>query len=114
SLAAPRPVLAVIDARRGEAFVAGDGLAPSVLTPAALGELAGERAGEGVIAVGDGAEKFRAVLEQAGAHVPEDAAAVHRVSAREHCHLAARARPPAGERVEPHYLRLPDAEVARA
>lgn len=114
SLSTPAPVLAVIDARRGEAFVAGDGLPPSVLTPAELAAVAGERAGTGVIAVGDGAVKFRALLERAGAHVPEDAAAVHRVSAREHCRLAAHARPAAGGRIEPQYLRLPDAEVARA
>ncbi len=41
-----RPVLAVIDARRGEAFVAGDGLPPSVLTPRELGEAAAERSGQ--------------------------------------------------------------------
>lgn len=114
ALATAQPVLAVIDARRGEAFVAGDGLAPSVLTPEALGEVAGDGAGNGVIAVGDGALKFRSVLERAGAHVPEDAAAVHRVSAREHCRLAELAQPVADGRVEPLYLRLPDAEVARA
>lgn len=113
-LASPRPVLAVIDARRGEAFVAGAGLAPSVLTPAQLTVVAGERAGSGVIAVGDGAVKFREALERAGAHVPEDGAAVHRVSAREHCRLGALAEPPADGRIEPQYLRLPDAEVARA
>ena len=114
SLPEPRPVLAVIDARRGEAFVAGDGLAPRVLSPEALGEVAGERAGRGVIAVGDGAVKFRELLERAGAHVPADGAAVHRVSAREHCRLAALAQPPADGRIEPQYLRLPDAEVAKA
>lgn len=114
SLAAPHPVLAVIDARRGEAFVAGDGLAPRVLTPTALAEVAGERARHGVFAVGDGAVKFRAVLEAAGAHVPEDGAAANRVSAREHCRLAALAQPAADGRVEPQYLRLPDAEVAKA
>jgi tRNA threonylcarbamoyladenosine biosynthesis protein TsaB len=112
SLPEPRPVLAVIDARRGEAFVAGAGLSPSVLTPEALGEVAGQRAGHGVIAVGDGAIKFRELLEAAGAHVPADAAAVHRVSAREHCALALEATPTQDGTVEPRYLRLPDAELA--
>lgn len=113
-LAMPRPVLAVIDARRGEAFVAGDGMPPSVLAPQALGAVAAERAGRGVIAVGDGAVKFREVLESVGAHVPPDDAIAHRVSAREHCRLAVSQAPPAEPRVEPMYLRQPDAEIARA
>jgi tRNA threonylcarbamoyladenosine biosynthesis protein TsaB len=113
TLATPRPVLAVIDARRGEAFVAGVGLRPAVLTPEALGSLARAQAANRVIAVGDGAVKFRALLEAAGAHVPDDGATVHRVCAREHCRLAALARPSAGRRVEPQYLRVPDAELAK-
>jgi tRNA threonylcarbamoyladenosine biosynthesis protein TsaB len=112
-LASPRPVLAVIDARRGEAFAAGDGLAPAVLTPEALGAAVRERAQKGVIAVGDGALKFRELLEAAGAHVPDDGAAVHRVSAREHCRLAVLRAPAADGRVEPEYLRRPDAEIAK-
>lgn len=113
-LSVPRPVLAVIDARRGEAFVAGDGLPPSVLTPAELGEMAAERAGREAIAVGDGAVKFRELLEQAGVHVPPDDAPTHSVSAREHCRLAAMQVPSADGRVKPEYLRLPDAEIVKA
>lgn len=113
-MATPRSVLAIIDARRGEAFVAGEGLPPSVLTPRELGEVAAERAGQAAVAVGDGAVKFRELLEQAGAHVPPDDAPVHRVSAREHCRLAALQMPSADGRVEPLYLRLPDAEIAKA
>ena len=112
-LAEPRPVLAVIDARRGEAFVGGDGLPPSVLTPQELAVRAAERSGLGVVAVGDGALKFRDLLERAGAHVPPDDAPAHRVSAREHCRLAALQMPAPGGRIEPTYLRLPDAELAR-
>lgn len=112
-LASPRPVLAVIDARRGEAFAAGDGLPPTVLTPEALGTVARERAQAGVMAVGDGAVKFREVLERAGAHVPADDAAAHRVSAREHCRLALLQTPSRDGLVEPAYLRAPDAEIAR-
>jgi tRNA threonylcarbamoyladenosine biosynthesis protein TsaB len=114
SLNAPRAVLAVIDARRGEAFAGGNGLAPCVLTPDQLTEAVAERSGRGLITVGDGALKFRELLERAGAHVPPDEAAVHRVSAREHCRLALEQTPSADGRVEPQYLRLPDAEVARA
>jgi tRNA threonylcarbamoyladenosine biosynthesis protein TsaB len=113
-LPVPRPVLAVIDARRGEAFVAGDGLPPSVLTPGELVEIAAERADQEAIAVGDGAVKFRELLEQAGVHVPPADAPAHRVSAREHCRLATLLVPSADGRVEPAYLRLPDAEIARA
>ena len=111
-LASPRPVLAVIDARRGEAFAAGAGLSPAVLTPVALGVAARERAGSELLAVGDGAIKFRELLEDSGAHVPDDESPVHRVSAREHCRLAVSQQPAADGRLEPVYLRLPDAEVA--
>jgi tRNA threonylcarbamoyl adenosine modification protein YeaZ len=113
SLATPRPVLAVIDARRGEAFVGGDGLAPCVLTPERLGEVVAERVARGVVSVGDGALKFRELLERVGAHVPPDDAPVHRVSAREHCRQAVERTPVTDGRVQPEYLRLPDAEVAK-
>lgn len=103
-----RDVLAVIDARRGEAFVAGAGLGPCVLTPAALGEVAGQRTGNGVLAVGDGALKFRELLEAAGADVPPDRSPLHRVSAVQHCRLALTELPTGA--VEPLYLREPDAE----
>jgi len=106
-------VLAVIDARRGEAFVAAAGMGPCVLTPAALGEVAGKQAGNGVVAVGDGAVKFRDVLEAAGARVPDDGSPLHRVSAREHCRLAVLQAPAPNGRIEPEYLRRPDAEIAR-
>jgi len=110
---AERPILAVIDARRSEAFVSGAGLSPCVLTPAALGEVAGQRASNGVTAVGDGAVKFRSELEQAGARVPADDSPLHRVSAIYHCRLALDAQPTTTGVVEPDYLRQPDAELAR-
>jgi tRNA threonylcarbamoyladenosine biosynthesis protein TsaB len=106
-------VLAVIDARRNEAFVAGAGLQPCVLTPAALGEVAGQRASDGVTAVGDGAVKFRSLLEAVGAAVPPDDSALHRVSAIHHCRLALDAAPAVNGVVEPQYLRRPDAELAQ-
>ncbi|HET9094614.1 MAG TPA: tRNA (adenosine(37)-N6)-threonylcarbamoyltransferase complex dimerization subunit type 1 TsaB [Solirubrobacteraceae bacterium] len=115
--------LAVIDARRGEAFVAGwssdadplsaaPALAPCVLGPEQLARLAGA-SGTASRAVGDGAVKFRALLEGAGVEVPPDPSPLHRVSARAHCRLGALAAPAPDGRVEPDYLRVPDAEVAR-
>ncbi len=117
-------VLAVIDARRGEAFAAGwtavgagSGAAPS-LAACALppGELAGRLAGLGGdwLAVGDGAVAFRETLERAGARVPADDDPLHLVSAGEHCRLAARATPGRIEEVLPDYLRAPDARPAAA
>lgn len=115
--------LAVIDARRGEAFVAGWGagenpleaapaLAPRVLTPEQLSRVAAG-SGTGTLAVGDGALRFREPLEHAGAVVPDDDSPLHLVSAREHCRLAAFLPTAPDGRVEPDYLRLPDAEIAR-
>jgi tRNA threonylcarbamoyladenosine biosynthesis protein TsaB len=111
-------VLAVIDARRGEAFAAawavgGDAaLAPSVLTPGELGHAASRLAPDAV-AVGDGAIHFRAVLEAVGVAVPADGSTLHRVSAREHCRLAAAGRAGMPDAVLPAYLRLADAELKR-
>lgn len=101
--------LAVIDARRGEAFAAGPALEPRVLAPAELAAIAAGR-----MAVGDGAIKFRGVLEAAGAAVPEDAVALHRVSALWHCRLAEAATPQPLRTVQPQYLRVPDAELNRS
>jgi tRNA threonylcarbamoyladenosine biosynthesis protein TsaB len=106
--AAGQSVLAVIDARRGEAFVGSETLAPRVLAPQALLELAA-----GTLAVGDGAIKFRDILESAGATVPEDADPLHRVSAAWHCRLAANAQPRPISTIQPDYLRVPDAELKR-
>jgi tRNA threonylcarbamoyladenosine biosynthesis protein TsaB len=116
--------LAVIDARRGEAFsaawaagqdplTAAPGLAPQVLTPEQLTRVA-RAAAAGTRAVGDGALVFRELLEAAGVSVPAPDSQLHRVSAREHCRLAAIAQPAPGGLVEPEYLRLPDAEMARS
>jgi tRNA threonylcarbamoyladenosine biosynthesis protein TsaB len=98
--------LAVIDARRGEAFVGGPGIAPCVLAPQALAHI-----GSGRLAIGDGAIKFRAHLEAAGARVPEDSSVLHRVSALWHCRLAETAEPRPLSAIQPEYLRVPDAEL---
>jgi tRNA threonylcarbamoyladenosine biosynthesis protein TsaB len=107
------PVAAVIDARRGEAFVAayrGDDalMEPRALGPGALAE-AVAALGPGVLAVGDGALRFRAELEQAGAAVPADGDAVHRVGAEALCRLGAAGRPVDRDALLPDYRREPDA-----
>ena len=92
----------VIDAKRREVFVAG----PRVLSPADL-SLA-----PGTVCVGDGALRYRDVLEQAGAAVPPDDDERHLPRARFHAELARDFGPV--ELVEPLYVREPDAvEVHR-
>lgn len=111
-----RGCLAVLDARRGEAFAAH--YAPSgerrwgpwVGTPAELGERLLELP-EPPLAAGSGAVRFRDELEDRGAEVPDDGDAVHRVAARDVCALAAAGDTAgAGEGLSPIYLRPPDAE----
>ncbi|MFZ1154032.1 MAG: tRNA (adenosine(37)-N6)-threonylcarbamoyltransferase complex dimerization subunit type 1 TsaB [Solirubrobacteraceae bacterium] len=113
-------VLAVIDARRGEAFVAAyDGdielIAPHALSPSAMGGLV-ERAAartnlEHWIAVGDGALRYRDALERPGVVVPSARAALHQIQARAICALGACA-PEDDAQVVPDYRRRPDAEIA--
>lgn len=112
--AADRERLAVLDARRGQVFalLAGpDGATrwgPAVLVPEELGE---RLAGVAVpLAAGSGAIRFRGELEAAGVEVLPDRDGVQRLSALHVCLLAAGARPVPPERVEPIYLRPPDAE----
>jgi tRNA threonylcarbamoyladenosine biosynthesis protein TsaB len=106
-------VLAVLDARRGEAFVAtfegGRQVAgPAAVTPAILGGMA--RAG--MLAVGDGAVRFREVLEPSGAEVPADGSPLHQVSALAMAELAREAPAAGPDGVVPEYVRLPDAELS--
>jgi tRNA threonylcarbamoyladenosine biosynthesis protein TsaB len=93
----------VIDAKRREVFTLAEGR-PAVLPP---GELGLE---SGTVCVGDGAVRYRDVLEAAGAEVPPDADDVHVPQARFHAELAKEFGP--AELVEPLYLRVPDAEKA--
>jgi tRNA threonylcarbamoyladenosine biosynthesis protein TsaB len=112
------PALAVLDARRGEAFAAlydGDGgeiWAPFVAGPDRLAERVAEAALKPV-AAGDGSLRFRRELEEAGAFVADEGDPVHRVAARRLCQLARAAEPPSLERLQPIYLRKPDAETWR-
>jgi tRNA threonylcarbamoyladenosine biosynthesis protein TsaB len=87
----------VIDARRREVFVPGRVLAP--------GDLDVE---PGRTYVGSGAVRYRALLEAAGAEIPPDGDERHLPRARFHAQLARDFGP--AERVEPLYLRLPDAD----
>jgi tRNA threonylcarbamoyladenosine biosynthesis protein TsaB len=116
----PHGVLAVLDARRGEAFAAawlgGERvLAPAALSPGELAGVAGELATRGAapwLAVGDGAARFRAQLESAAVAVPADGSPLHRVSAFEVCRLAMTAPAVAPQALVPQYVRAPDAELA--
>lgn len=106
ALAAGTPgALPVVDARRREVFTLVDG-EPRVLHPQAL------RLARGTTCVGDGAVRYRSVLEAAGAVVPPDESEAHAPRARFHAALARDFGP--AELVEPIYLRLPDAERALA
>jgi hypothetical protein len=64
------------------------------------------------LALGDGAVRFREVLEDSGALIPEDGSRLHRVTATNHCRLATGLRGSDAEEIQPEYLRLPDAEIA--
>ena len=85
---------------------------PAALAPEALAE-ALAAIDPKPLAVGDGALRFRAILESAGAGIPPDGDPLHRVSARQVCRLGAEARTAERDAVLPHYLRLPDAETRR-
>ena len=101
ALAAGAPgALPVIDARRREIFVLqGDAraLAPAELTLE-----------PGTVCVGNGAVRYRAELEGAGAQIPPDADERHVPRARFHAQLARNFGP--ADAVEPLYLRVPDAD----
>jgi tRNA threonylcarbamoyladenosine biosynthesis protein TsaB len=102
ALAAGSPgSLPVIDAGRREVFVL-DGAAPAVSKPQDL-ELE-----PGTLCIGDGAVRYRAVLESAGAEIPPDDDERHLPRARFHAALAHDFGP--AEEIEPLYLRVPDAE----
>ena len=101
------PVVAVIDARRGEVFAASPGAFDRIaLAPAALAA----RIEPGSLAVGDGAVRFREELERAGAVVPADGSPLHRVSAIEICKLGATGQPAGRDALLPDYRREPDAK----
>jgi tRNA threonylcarbamoyladenosine biosynthesis protein TsaB len=110
------PRLAVLDARRSQAFAAlyGPGgeeiWPPLVATP---DELADRVKGldRTALAAGSGTIRFRGELEAAGADVLPDSDPAHRISARHVCLLAESGSPALPESIKPIYLRPPDAEL---
>jgi tRNA threonylcarbamoyladenosine biosynthesis protein TsaB len=89
-------VLAGIDARRGEVFVAGyrgdrEVLAPQPVSPHGLGDLLGsatiDTSAEHWTAVGDGAVLYRDAFEQLGVSVPAHGSPCHRIQASAICSL---------------------------
>jgi tRNA threonylcarbamoyladenosine biosynthesis protein TsaB len=122
--------IAVIDARRGEAFAggyAGDaGLAlPSALRPAELEgivaqlEGCGAPAGQRWRAVGDGAVLYAEQLRAGGVEVAEPRSPLHRLDGAAICELGASVVPAAtGDAglaaILPDYRRSPDAKLARS
>lgn len=120
-------VLSVLDARRGEAFLAAYACgaeggaarqlaAPIPLRPEQIGaevERIASLHGGDWVAVGDGALMFQRQLRDAGASVLAEGSPLHRVSAAAICELALLAPAQEGlERVLPEYGRRPDAELS--
>jgi len=117
--AAGRPVVAVIDARRGEVFAAeyppqprGDSppLAPAFGPVALAPEALAARIEPGSLTLGDGAVRFREELERAGAAIPADGSPLHRVSALQVCRLGAAGESADRDTLLPDYRREPDAK----
>jgi tRNA threonylcarbamoyladenosine biosynthesis protein TsaB len=96
--------VAVIDARRREVFALVDG-EHVVLAPADLPIDAGRSY------VGNGAVRYREVIESSGGIVPPDDSELHLPRARFHAQLATGFGPP--EQVQPMYLRVPDVDRIR-
>jgi tRNA threonylcarbamoyladenosine biosynthesis protein TsaB len=90
--------LPVIDAKRREVFTLVDGK-PAALAPADV---------RGALCVGDGAVRYRDVLEANGVEVPPDDDERHVPRARFHAQLVRELTDV--EAIEPLYLRAPDAK----
>ncbi|MGA8218266.1 MAG: tRNA (adenosine(37)-N6)-threonylcarbamoyltransferase complex dimerization subunit type 1 TsaB [Solirubrobacterales bacterium] len=116
-LASPGGALALpaIDARRGEVFAAlvdngGAELWPAfVASPEELGDRVRELDGA-PLAAGDGALRFAAELEAAGATVASPEAPIHRIAARHVCVVGQEASEVSPDQIQPLYLRPPDAK----
>ena len=106
--------LAVLDARRGEVFAAlyspsGERLwEPLVAAPEVLAERVSALPAP-PLAAGSGAVRFRDELASRDVEVPDDSDPIHRIAARHVCALAGDAAD-GDERLDPIYLRPPDAE----
>lgn len=111
------PVLAVLDARRGETFAqpftgATPLAPPAAVAPDALVALLDAAPGAW-LAVGDGAVRYRDVLPEGLATVPPDDDPAHAVDAAALCRLAAAVPPAARDALVPEYVRAPDAVPRR-
>ncbi|MBM3667020.1 MAG: tRNA (adenosine(37)-N6)-threonylcarbamoyltransferase complex dimerization subunit type 1 TsaB [Actinobacteria bacterium] len=115
AVAEGRSPLPVLDARRGQAFAAAFGPGgeprgePLVCSPERLAELAAGM-NPPPLAAGDGALRFLAELEAAGATVLPREEIAHRVAARHVCALGEATAAVAPDTIEPVYLREPDAK----
>jgi tRNA threonylcarbamoyladenosine biosynthesis protein TsaB len=106
ALAAGSPgAVPVIDAKRDEVFTVTNGHV-RCLAPTAL------EVDEGRRYVGDGAVRYRALIEERGGIVPPDADEAHVPRARFHAQLAREFGH--ADTVEPMYVRAPDAKKAVA
>ena len=107
------PVIAVVDARRGEIFADGAGLsAPVCCRPERLGEHLRLEPGERVTLLGPGAVLYADALRAAlpVADVPDDPV-LHRVRAALLAPAVPSAPPPDFAALEPCYVRPSDAEI---
>lgn len=133
ALGSPRPAatIAVIDARRGEAFAGAfigstEIVLPRALRPAQLERIAAELeehgapTGEDWLAVGDGAVLYAEALRAGGVEVAEPDSPLHQIDGAAVCQLGALV-PAAGAgasqaalaAILPDYRRSPDAALAR-
>lgn len=116
-----RVALALIDARRGELFASlhvdrSERWSPFVTRPEKLlnrVEGAKEEGLEPPLAAGDGALRFRDLLEAASIEVAPAESSLHVVRALHVCRLAPRVAPQEPQAVLPRYIRAPDATPAR-
>lgn len=109
--------LALIDARRGEVYaglyVDGEAVwSPYPATPEAVAERARE-GGLTPVAAGDGALRFRGLLEANGVRVEPDDSGAHVVRALHVCRLALAAPEVPAQALLPDYLRNPDVSLPK-
>jgi tRNA threonylcarbamoyladenosine biosynthesis protein TsaB len=109
------PLLPVIDARRGQVFAAlhnpdgSERWEPLVADPAELAKRLGTLE-PAPLAAGDGAIRFRQEFEAVGVTVAPSEDSVHGISARSVCILGESTAEAPPDRIEPVYLRPPDAK----
>lgn len=112
-------VLAAIDARRDEVFVAAyeggrELIAPQAVSPDGVAELLESAAidtqAEQWLALGDGAILYREAFERAGVQIAGDFSKGHRIQADAICELGEQASV-SEQPILPDYRRRPDAEI---